>query len=72
VPAVTIRRTTERPETVECGSNILSGLNSDRILECVRLMLAKKSDWDCPTGYLDTNVSDKVVNYILGNNELIA
>jgi UDP-N-acetylglucosamine 2-epimerase (non-hydrolysing) len=71
VPTVTIRRSTERPETVECGSNILSGLNGDRILECVRLMLAKKSDWDYPAGYLDTNVSDKVVNYILGNNELI-
>lgn len=71
VPTVTIRRTTERPETVECGSNILSGLNGERILECVRLMLAKKNDWDYPAGYVDTNVSDKVVTYILGNNELV-
>ncbi len=25
VPAVTLRDTTERPETIECGSNVLSG-----------------------------------------------
>ena len=34
--AVTCRDTTERPETVECGSNVLSGVRDpERILECV-------------------------------------
>lgn len=70
VPTVTIRRTTERPETVQCGSNILSGLDGDRILSSVKLMLAKKHDWELPIGYGDTDVADKVVTYILGNNEL--
>ena len=64
VPTVTIRMTTERPETVECGSNILAGLNGEKILECVNLMVNKKNDWVCPQGYLDTNVSTKVVNFI--------
>ena len=31
VPAVTVRDTTERPETVECGSNVLSGTEPDAI-----------------------------------------
>ena len=30
VPAVTVRDTTERPETVECGSNVLSGIGRRR------------------------------------------
>ena len=28
VPTVTMRDTTERPETVECGSNVLSGVGA--------------------------------------------
>ncbi len=70
VPTVTIRRTTERPETVECGSNMLAGLYGDRILASVQWMLAKDTAWDFPTGYADQYVSDKVVTYILGHNEL--
>lgn len=71
VPTITIRMTTERPETIECGSNILSGLDGDKILECVNLMTNAKNDWVCPQGYLDTNVSTKVVNFILGNNLIV-
>ena len=71
VPTVTIRVTTERPETIECGSNILSGLDGDKILECVNLMVNKKNNWVCPQGYLDTNVSTRAVNFILGNNLIV-
>lgn len=70
VPTVTIRRTTERPETVDCGSNILAGLDGDRILASVKYMIDKGTDWQCPAGYLDLDVSDRVVAYLLGNNEL--
>ena len=66
IPAVTIRNTTERPETVECGSNMISGTDADRIVECVRIMLNQSADWEIPTGYGDRNVSQKVVNYLLG------
>src|SRR3989338_1503308 len=71
VPTVTIRMTTERPETIECGSNILSGLDGDKILECVNLMINNRNNWVCPQGYLDANVSTKVVNFILGNNLIV-
>ncbi len=67
VPAVTIRDTTERPETVECGSNVLAGCDADRIVETVKLVTETGFAWEMPEGYTDPNVSDKVIRYILGN-----
>jgi UDP-N-acetylglucosamine 2-epimerase (non-hydrolysing) len=66
VPAVTVRRTTERPETVDCGSNIVAGLSSERIRDAVRVMTRMPVGWQCPEGYLDENVSDKVVKFMFG------
>ena len=39
-PNVTLRDVTERPETIECGSNILSGSEPDVIVSCVATVLA--------------------------------
>ena len=68
VPNITIRDTTERPETIECGSNIISGISSQNILLMVELALKSRVDWIPPKEYLDTLVSDKVIkilfNYI--------
>lgn len=69
VPTVTIRTTTERPETVDCGSNVVSGLRAEQILNAVKVMVSFPTGWDCPDGYLDTNVSQKVVQYLLGGKE---
>jgi len=43
VPCVTLRDNTERPETLEVGSNILAGTNQNKILRCVKLMLTKQT-----------------------------
>lgn len=67
VPTVTIRNSTERPETVDCGSNVVSGVDADRIVEAVGTMLALPKDWACPKGYLDTDVSAKVVRFLFGH-----
>ena len=66
VPNVTIRDVTERPETLECGSNILSGADPDRLLQCVRVVLGLKPHWQAPSEYLVDNVSHTVVRIILG------
>lgn len=74
VPTVTIRDTTERPETVECGSNIVSGLecsediirSANAILQGTSYMHSMHPKWVPPVGYQDPNVSDKVINFILG------
>lgn len=65
-PNVTIRDVTERPETLECGSNILSGADPDDILAAVRTVLCGKHAWTPPREYLATNVSDVVVRLVLG------
>lgn len=69
VPTVTCRNTTERPETIECGSNILSGVRRpERILECVRLMVSASRDWVSPyEGPLHRDVADKAVKFLVGN-----
>jgi UDP-N-acetylglucosamine 2-epimerase (non-hydrolysing) len=66
VPTVTIRNSTERPETVDCGSNVVTGLNAERIIHSVQTMLQMPKDWECPEGYLSRDVSTKVVKFLLG------
>jgi len=68
VPNVTIRDVTERPETIESGSNMLSGVEPDRILHCVEVVTSHKGIWTPPPEYLEPNVSDKVLKIVLGYN----
>ena len=71
VPAVTVRKTTERPETVDCGSNFISGLVEANIVNGVNVMCSKDANWKCPAEYLDEHVSDKVINILLGGTEIV-
>jgi UDP-N-acetylglucosamine 2-epimerase (non-hydrolysing) len=66
VPNVTLRDVTERPETLECGSNILASADSQAILRCVQLVLQQKESWRVPPEYLVENVSDTVVRILHG------
>jgi UDP-N-acetylglucosamine 2-epimerase (non-hydrolysing) len=66
VANVTIRDVTERPETIECGSNMLSGAEPETILRCVRTVLEQKPRWVVPREYLVENVSQTVVKILLG------
>jgi UDP-N-acetylglucosamine 2-epimerase (non-hydrolysing) len=66
VPNVTLRDVTERPETIECGSNILAGAEPETILRCVRTVLDQKPGWRVPPEYLAENVSQTVVRILLG------
>ena len=65
-PCVTIRESTERPETIEAGSNILSGLNPEKILQSVNVITSKKPDWEWNTALGDGKTSRKVVNILQG------
>jgi UDP-N-acetylglucosamine 2-epimerase (non-hydrolysing) len=66
VPNVTIRDVTERPETLECGSNILSGADPDAVARAMRLVLAQPADWQPPAEYLAAGVARTVVKLVLG------
>lgn len=71
VPTVTIRKTTERPETIACGSNMLSGIDAEQILNCVHVMVNQSKKWSFPEGYNDQNVSDKVMKILLGGLKVV-
>jgi UDP-N-acetylglucosamine 2-epimerase (non-hydrolysing) len=60
VPNVTLRDVTERPETVEVGSNILSGAEPASIVKCVDLALSRPTNWTPPREYLVEDVSSTV------------
>jgi len=67
-PTITIRATTERPETVWCGSNIVTGLSVDNIVAGYQAMKQIDRTWTVPAEYARINVSDTVVNILLGNH----
>jgi len=50
VPCVTLRDNTERPETLEVGSNILAGVDPSKILRHVQRMYNKGNTWESPYG----------------------
>jgi UDP-N-acetylglucosamine 2-epimerase (non-hydrolysing) len=64
-PNVTIRDVTERPETVECGSNVLSGAEPQSILHLVDLVTRGRRKWQPPPEYMAENVSDTVCRIVL-------
>lgn len=66
-PAVCIRTSTERPEALDKGCFILSGIDTIGLLQAVDMAveMEKNSDNGIPVpDYIDENVSDKVVKII--------
>jgi len=66
VPNVTIRDVTERPETIECGSNVLTGENPEMITQAVDIVLNSSYEWTPPAEYLEQHVATAVVKIVLG------
>lgn len=66
IPNITIRDVTERPETIECGSNIICGTTPETILRSLHLVLAQEPRWQPPKEYLTENVSDIATRICLG------
>ena len=66
VRCVTVRDTTERPEMVECGSNIIAGTNTESVVRCVKAALDSRTDWTVPPEYTRLDVSDTVIKILLG------
>lgn len=66
VPNVTIREVTERPETIDCGSNLLSGSDPDEIVRHVKLVTGQATGWQPPPEYTAPLVAETVVRIVTG------
>ncbi len=65
-PCVTIRESTERPEMIEAGSNILSGLKPEDILRSTESITMGKPDWQWKEALGDGKTARKVINILHG------
>ena len=65
VPAVTVRDSTERPETVECGSNLIAGVG-ENVGPSLEAALSMPTDWKMPPEYEVTDVSSVVAEIACG------
>ena len=62
VPCVTLRTTTERPETVTVGGNVIVGYEPQAILRGALKMIGKKPTWKNPFG--DGHASERILSTI--------
>jgi UDP-N-acetylglucosamine 2-epimerase (non-hydrolysing) len=62
VPCVTLRENTERPETIDVGSNLLAGTSPNRILAAAKTMINKNKDWINPFG--DGKTGQTIINIL--------
>ena len=62
VPCVTLRDSTERPETVGVGANIVAGIAPAAILDATDRMLAQPRSWKNPFG--DGKAGDRIVEIV--------
>jgi len=73
--AVNIREAHERPEAMDETSVIMSGLNSDRVLQAIEAAVAQqkgeKRDFNMPNDYNISNVSKKIYRIILSYTDYI-
>lgn len=67
IPCVTIRNSTERRETIECGSNKLIGNSYDDIMNGLNNVF-EHNEWDIPNDYLVDDVSNIVINILTSKN----
>jgi UDP-N-acetyl-L-fucosamine synthase len=66
-PAVTLRESTERPEALETGAIMTTGLGAEAVLPAVRLAVEQRATDDnppIPADYQIHNCSQRVVNLI--------
>ena len=63
VPCVTLRDSTERPETTMVGANVLVGVDPKKILEGARMMINRERNWENPFG--DGRAGERIVRILM-------
>lgn len=62
VPCVTARTSTERPETVRVGANLVAGVGRRGLAAAARRMLECEADWENPFG--DGRAGERIVDIL--------
>jgi len=73
-PAVSIRTSTERPESMDKGNFIIGSITTENVLQAVDLAIAMHNNGDLgvvPPDYADENVSVKVVKIIQSYTSIV-
>lgn len=63
VPCVTVRLSTERPETVAVGANLVTGVEPEAIVEGAARMIGRQGGWGNPFG--DGRAGERIVEFVL-------
>lgn len=74
-PAVTLRNSIERPEALDTGSILLTGLNKDSLIDGVRVATASREIFsntprEIPEQYMIRNTSERVLRLITSTAKL--
>ncbi|WCN83509.1 non-hydrolyzing UDP-N-acetylglucosamine 2-epimerase [Micromonospora sp. LH3U1] len=66
-PAVTLRESIERPEALDSGAIVMTGLEPDGVVEAIRVVVAQvaRGSVACPLDYQVPDTSRRVVDFIL-------
>ena len=74
-PAINLRENHERPEAMEEGAVIMSGINYDRVIQSLEVLLSQKRDDHRTLKIVDDykvdNVSEKIIRIILSYTDYI-
>jgi len=73
-PAIAIRKSTEKAESIDAGHCVITGLEPESVLTSVKIATSEPVNLDespMPREYMPLNVSSKVVRIILGMNKVI-
>jgi UDP-N-acetylglucosamine 2-epimerase (non-hydrolysing) len=70
-PAITIRNSMERPETIDAGTIILTGFEPEIVLDSVKVAIEEDANYAkiCPEYEID-NCSMRVLKIITGTSKL--
>ena len=63
IPRVTMRKSTERPETVEQKANIVAGTEAEKILESAKIITKNDRNWGNSFG--DGKSAERILNKLI-------
>lgn len=69
-PSVSIRDSIERPEALETGSMVLTGLNVENLTQSIELVKSLPGISNTPEGYEITDFSDRVLKFVFSTARL--